>query len=450
MNPKEWAKACGFSRATFAMRWLFLAAEVRSQRMFGLGPRRVCMRQLQLDKWPACHSLCLSLWRLGKDVRLNAANTEMLKSASKALPLLQCLHLVGRDQVTLTESSIEATLLRLLARHASVLTLQVKTVNMLLGFLPNLKHLVLILDASPSAQGNMQDHGLLFPAINTLKGLRTLSLQFTQDMFDLWPGAIKLTACVHLQHVALPNIRSFGSLILPEGCRVHALYDVLCSWTKFPDVCNLVNNLSACHTSAWKIDQHNDWQLSDFPYMENLKVLRLNLHKEAFHEDYRVWGELRLDINQGRMPSLEVLELDVHCNLQVHIGCGSTLERLVVIAAGTLRLTVFPDPEFPLASLKHVYLQSGAILQPVHKRYLEVFVANVPLCSRAGLSRLLREGSEEDNWTLAAGMPADYQPSDLQKCCCNACPECLVRAGVPIPWYQAWTNDGYEKYVRPH
>ena len=448
MDPSEWAMACGFSRATFAMRWRFLAAEVRSKRMFGLGPRRVCMRQMQLDRWLACHSLCLNLRRLAKDVNFDATQIEALNSASEALPLLHCLHLIGRAQVTLTESSIESTLLRLLARHALVLTLQVKTVNMPLGFLPNLQHLVLNLDAAPSTQGNTQNHGLLFPAISTLKGLRTLYLQFAQDTLGLWPGTINLTACAHLQHVALPNTRSFGSLILPAGCRLHAFYDVFCLWTQSPHVCHLVTSLSARHTSPWKIDGHSDWQLSNLPHMENLKVLRLTLRKEAFDEDYREWGKLQLDISQGVLPSLEVLELDVHCNLEAVIGCSLRLERLVIVAAGTLQLTKFPYPWSPLTSLKHIYLQSGAVLQPVPEKHLKIFLASVPSCSRARLSQILRE--EEDTWTVAVGMPAGFQPSDLQKCCCNACPKCLVRAGVPIPWYQAWTNDGNEKHFRPH
>ena len=408
------------------------------------------MRQLQLDRWLACHSLCLNLRRLAKDVNFDATQIEALNSASEALPFLHCLHLIGRAQVTLTESSIESTLLRLLARHASVLTLQVKTVNMPLGFLPNLQHLMLNLDAAPSTQRITQNHGLLFPAISTLKGLRTLYLQFAQDTSGLWPGTINLTACAHLQHVALPNTRSLRSLILPAGCRLHAFYDVFCLWTKSPDVCRLVTSLSARHTCPWKIDRYSDWQLSSIPYMGNLKVLRLTLPKEAFTKAYKDTEELQLDISRGRISSLKVLELDVHCKLKVLIGCSPTLERLVVLAAGTLQLKepLYLEPEgAPLVSLKHMYLRSDAALEPYHRKDLKAFVTRTQW-SGAGFSTFMRE--EQDSWTLAAAMPAEFQPSDLQRCCCNACPKCLVRAGVPIPWYQAWTNDGYEKHVRPN
>ena len=117
MNPTEWAIACGFSRESFAMRLKILVAELCSKHA---SHRHICMGQLQLDQWPACHSLNLNLWQLGENVRLDPAQIQRLDSASKALPLLQCLHLVGRGQVPLRDSTIEGLLVRLLARHVSV------------------------------------------------------------------------------------------------------------------------------------------------------------------------------------------------------------------------------------------------------------------------------------------------------------------------------------------
>ena len=107
-------------------------AELRNKRA---SHRRVCMRQLQLKKWLVCYSLYLNLWQLENAVKPYAAQIEKLKKASEALPLLRCRHLIGKDQVTLMDSSFEGVLVRLLARHAMVLTLQVKTIKMPLDFL---------------------------------------------------------------------------------------------------------------------------------------------------------------------------------------------------------------------------------------------------------------------------------------------------------------------------
>ena len=47
-------------------------------------------------------------------------------------------------------------------------------------------------------------------------------------------------------------------------------------------------------------------------------------------------------------------------------------------------------------------------------------------------------------------MPASFHPRDLRECCCGACPEYLVRGGVPILCDNAWTRDGFEKHLKPH
>ena len=230
MNPTEWAIACGFSRESFAMRLKILVAELCSKHA---SHRHICMGQLQLDQWPACHSLNLNLWQLGENVRLDPAQIQRLDSASKALPLLQCLHLVGRGQVPLRDSTIEGLLVRLLARHVSVLTLQVKTVDMPLDLLPNLQHLVLDLDTIPARQDYTQTHGSLFSAISMLKGLRTLYVQSAPNACS-WSatgdGSEDLTGCKHLHHVVLQDFKYGGMLALPAGCCLHAIcepYDLL-------------------------------------------------------------------------------------------------------------------------------------------------------------------------------------------------------------------------------
>ena len=120
---------------TYALRRLLVAAEVQGE----LGNNEDLMRQLQVSRWPACHSLCLNLRQLDEGVEVTQAQKEQVSMASSALPLLRCVHVIGRDEMPLIMSSIEGMLVGLLARHASVITLQVKSIAMQLD-LPNLQH----------------------------------------------------------------------------------------------------------------------------------------------------------------------------------------------------------------------------------------------------------------------------------------------------------------------
>ena len=166
MAPTDWAKASGFSRESHATQWRFVVAELFSRRAIH---RHLCLGQLQLNEWRACHSLCLNLWRLGKSISLYTSQSGRLNMASRKLPLLRCLHLVGRNQVTLTESSIEGMFVRLLTRHALVLTLQVHAIRMPLESLPNLQHLVLKLGAIPTWHGDRRTHESVFSLLSMLK-----------------------------------------------------------------------------------------------------------------------------------------------------------------------------------------------------------------------------------------------------------------------------------------
>ena len=56
--------------------------------------------------------------------------------------------------------------------------------------------------------------------------------------------------------------------------------------------------------------------MKNLPTMHNLKQVRLHLHREAFDARYRERGQLEMLISQKQMPKLEVLELEVHCNLK--------------------------------------------------------------------------------------------------------------------------------------
>ena len=132
------------------------------------------------------------------------------------------------------------------------------------------------------------------------------------------------------------------------------------------------------------------------------------------------------------------------------IDLSLELQMLVVIARGTLSLVEEPSQRLstPLTTLKFMYLQSGAPFPPWRGEFLrsrKVF-GSIAEVHWAGTRLLDYVRKEQDNWT--ARMPANFHPRSLQECCCNACPECLVRASVLIPYAKAWTSDGFED-VRP-
>ncbi len=162
MTAREWAKACVTSRASYAMRRRLFAAEVISEPG---DDGRLLTRQLHFGAWPACDSLCLNLWRLHEAVGNDPGLLELFTKDSSALLLLECLHIIGRQHMPLTKSSIEGVLVNLLGRHATVLTLQIKTIAAPLE-LPALQHLLLALGYKKRDWG--QDHMALFPAIGVL------------------------------------------------------------------------------------------------------------------------------------------------------------------------------------------------------------------------------------------------------------------------------------------
>ena len=237
MSLREWAKACGTSPASYTLRRSLVAAEVRNDpgkygrllvRLLQLnkGPNvytwRLNLRQLQLKRWSTCHSLWLNLWQLHKAAEVTPAQVKHIQQAASTLPMLQCLHIIGRPEVPLTQSSVEGVLLSLLVRHAAVLTLRVMRVLMPLDF-PTLQHLVLDVDSGAiylsRGKGCVEVESKLFPAISMLKGLKTLYVQSSESFCT--QGA-DLTGCVRLTHVALQRIELIHKLALPAGCLLHA------------------------------------------------------------------------------------------------------------------------------------------------------------------------------------------------------------------------------------
>lgn len=202
------------------------------------------------------------------------------------------------------------------------------------------------------------------------------------------------------------------------------------------EVANLVTELSLrCALYCWTIGCLL-WEFQ--PSMRNLTFLRINLLQGI--SDGKM-AEDNMMITPDSTPNLKVLELHMNCNMGVHIDSSMPLQSVVVVAAGTLHLFEMENggAPAPLATLKRMYLQSGAPLEPSYREGLEGLDTNV---HRAG-KRLLQSIKEKpSSWTAA--VPLGYQPGDLQECCCGACPECLARVGVPIPWKRAWT-----KRVRP-
>ena len=453
MDFKEWAEACGTSRASYAARRQVLVAEVCSKAKKG---GRVKIKQLRLNKWSFCHSLFLNLQGLHGTGQVTLAQIEEIDAASIALPLLRCLHIIGRSKVPVMDSSVEGVLVRLLATHASVMTLQVRTLTMFLDF-PKLQHLMLDLGAFSRARAEEQDDWGPLLSVSRLRGLRTLYVQAPDTTIE---EPTDLRCCVHLQHVALKGIQLAGNFALPKNCGLHVINGQE-NVGITPVVAHQVTGLTICHGSPWL----RNWMPGRYSFehsvTENLKQLRLTLKERDFGgPNCRSRGQqLTVRIGKYRTPGLEVLELNVQCSGQLTVDIENTVpvKSLVLIAAGTLYLgknmwyhgTVTPIPDNPDESwisttLRQMYLQSDTRIIPSRSNLAE----DGFYIGKLGLQVRPVEYAKKGRHCWTARMPADFQPSDLQECCCSACPECLARAGVPIMCEQAWTRDGFAKHLR--
>ncbi len=464
MSFREWAMACGTNRASCHGRPL-LAAEVGyelgkvQQNLVRLFHRVMwplfpgcCLdlSQLQLNKWSTSHSLWINTWQLHEAAKVSPAQFEQLKAVASKLPVLQCLHIIGRPEMPLTKGSIEEVLVSLLAKHALVLTLQVKRVQMPLEF-PALQHLVVDIDSAKNYRPWWEEdiEHSLFEAISMLKGLKTLYLQ-SSDGIPIC--ATDLTGSVHLTHIAVQGIILVArdKLALPAGCLLHAHSAVhqVCQEVS-EDVAPLVTGLTIGYNPSYggQMSDINRWDggwvLRYTPQMERLKRLRLLMTKECIDEKSSKEGVLKVHFKSGLTPNLEILELNMPCGVEVEMDPIPPLKVLVIISTGTLHLHKLIHQAPP--TLKHMYLQSGKAFPPDYRTELEESCAQEP---RAELRLLEYLIMEQDSWT--AQMPKGFQPSNLKECYCGACPECLARAGVPILCDQAWTRDGFEKHLRHH
>ena len=180
--------------------------------------------------------------------------------------------------------------------------------------------------------------------------------------------------------------------------------------------------------------------------MHSLRHLRVTLDGEAVYDLDGPWGGDQLDLcfAPDTTPGLEVLELDVQGGLDIFINPFLPLKSLVLISAGTLRLSDLICCRAPRPPLKEMYLQSGWAILP---RYEAVRQGSYQKESWAALlQQFVRQ--EQGHWT--ARMPATFLPGNLQECCCGACLGCLVRAGVPVDCEQGWTSDGFEEHQRQY
>ncbi len=372
MTTKEWGQACGACPASYALR-PFLAAEVRKDTG---SDGQDLMRQLQVSNWPASQSLCLNLWQLHDATEATPMQIERIKQVGKALPLLRCLHIIGRSQMPVKDNNMEGVLLSALARHVSLLTLQVKTIRTPLN-LPALQHLVLRIDRISQRGGREPTHRALFPSISLLKGLKTLYVRSNNTTIK---GPTDLRDCVHLQSMALQDVELEGVLALPAACRLHAFSEPQGFTGITTVVTQRVTGLTLRHNSRRKLSIHSCKHLLDYrsvPPMYHLGSLRLSLDKKDIseHPAGATSGLLRVDFDPfNQMPNLKVLELNVACSLEVFISSSLPLLLLVLIAAGTLELTYNQRhgngdvDRAPMSTLKQMYLSSGCLAIPAGYR----------------------------------------------------------------------------------
>ena len=139
------------------------------------------------------------------------------------MPLLQCLHVIGRDQAPDTESNALGMLRSILVRNAPVLTLHIGVLEPPL-VLPALRHMML--DIGTTWAILRQILGWYdIPVASLLRGLMASNLE---SLYVRCPdltisGPTDLTAFVCLQRVVTQGVRFTGFLYLPRGCLFHAL-----------------------------------------------------------------------------------------------------------------------------------------------------------------------------------------------------------------------------------
>ena len=485
IDGRDWGKACGTSRASYAMKRHLVMANLHSEQSavsHECGAKQVSMEQLRLDKWHRCHSLWVNSSRLLEGTELTQSQIDKIKKASEALPLLRCLHIIGRNYpYEATESSFELVLIDILAKRASVLTLKVLPKMVTRAFdLPTVQHLVLEVTAfRPQSFHPSQDYRQIyrnpFAAVCGLRNLKTLYVHYHRFMdipiyingvVDLatcvllqyvtlrnvtFEGELILTACIGLQHVTLHDVSFKGNLVLPKGCPLHVASGRKFLRENIGACAKLVTGLSLHNAPSWELHTRacapdNNHLLQHAPHMQNLKRLRVKLGKEYFYDRYTLTRREKKEVHLviDYVPSLEELKLEMECDLFICMEFAHALTSLVIITTGILRLAQRP-PNYEteiLPAPKQLYLQSGAALT---RNYRGEFHEPYILEPWTGMTLMDIVKVRHDGWT--AQMPSTFQPSNLKQCGCGACPACLAQAGVPILCEEAWTADGFQADV---
>ena len=291
-------------------------------------------------------------------------------------------------------------------------------------------------------------HAQPFPTISTLKALKTLYMQ-SPSIMQIYQHA-DLSGCEHLQCVAVQNVQLCRSIHLPAGCALHAAGGILSLDTFISHIpCSrvTVHRKIRMKLELWYHKCLQEHYRCLAPSMHNLRQLRLILRKGNLKEQHMHTDRVKEDISFGpdSTPCLEVLELDAPCSMTVSIDPKLPLRLVAIVAADTLQSRKSLKPyRAPTATLKQVHLQSGALMLPSCRAVPQSsYVAE----SWAGVRLRDYVREEHDKWT--ARMPASFQPSSLQQCCCAACPECPARAAVSILCHKAWTSNGFEEHLRP-
>ena len=437
LTTRDWSKACGTSRSSFAARNLFVAAKVFCDPS---GKKDICSELLHLAQWATCHSLLLDVRQLREGASFTPAQIQLIKDSCKGLPFLKCLHIVGKDQNFLEESSIEGVLVSLIARHALVLS--VKTLQVLMPFeFPALKHLVLEL---PSYD-QVYKFDSSFPAITMATNLNTLHLMFhCVPPAESGPAHIcecaDLRGCKFLQRVALRNVRFMDGLRLPSTCILHAVTNRRVASEQLSTYARRVTWLTIRQCYDYSFWRHilqgrrtpNIHRLlKGFPTMSFLTHVRATLKQEDFDTNPEGVDRLTIHIDK-QLKFLEVLQLELQCSVSVHMHLRQALDQLVLISKGGLHLVHNASRPPP----KQMYLQSGAPLLPDNRAALE------ESGRMAGVRVVDLIEEERDGWK--ARIPASFQPSSLQGCFCGACLACLGQAGVPVLHGHAWKEDGFK------
>ena len=442
MAPQEWTRACGTCRAAYALKRPLVMAEVccvslMLGRLTASCPsNEALLRRLQLDRWPTCHSLCLNLAKVAnkRDIPSSQlAQIALILMAGHNMPLLHCLHLIGRPGAPLMQNSIEGMVISCLAKHLSVLTIEIRKVLTPLN-LPKLQHLVLQLTSENMYGENRET---LIPAACVLKGLKTLYV--TTDMSILFiTGPTDLTACTQLQVVAVQDVHFKGLLALPAGCQLHVNYTARHLKELTPAVSHLVNGLTLRHYDRlMKPFSIANWYPKHFLTgelkMSNLTQVRIVL--DDFSDDDNDGKKFEVAFGPERTPSLEVLELNVHWDLAVFVDPALALKSLVLITTKILYLDELMLRQAPPKSIEQVYLQSRKAPWPQHGSW-----------GSGSLARVIRKHVRQGYRCCIVQIPNTFNPYGLQECCCRACPSCLLRAGVPILCDKAWSSFEFHEH----